>query len=72
MLLEKALQQDTGEGLMLLLQRIPYAPGSAMFGDKLNLVNRGAVAEIAAALPQLLDIGLPPHCKASGLSQSLV
>jgi hypothetical protein len=72
MLLGKALQQDTGEGLALLLQRIPYTPGSAMFGDKLNLVNRGAVKEIAAELPRLLEIGLPPHCKASCESVQLL
>lgn len=61
-LLGKALQQDGGALLDLLLQRIHWEPGSVTF-DGLNLVHPGAINEVAAHLPKLLEVGLPPDCR---------
>jgi hypothetical protein len=64
-LLNKALQQDGGAMLDLLLQRIHWEPQSVTFSG-LNLVHPGAIKEVAAHLPKLLEVGLPPDCRVGG------
>lgn len=63
-MLAKALRQDGGGVLDLLMKRVPFEAGSVSF-DGLKLVHRGAIEQIAAHLPKLLEIGLPPDCKVS-------
>jgi hypothetical protein len=62
--LAKALRQDGGGVLDLLMERVPFEAGSVSF-DGLKLVHRGAIEQIATHLPKLLEIGLPPDCKVS-------
>lgn len=64
-LLGKALQQDGGTLLDLLLQRVHWEPGSVTF-DGLNLVHPGTINEVAAHLPKLLEVGLLPDCRVGG------
>lgn len=69
--LELFLKQDGGQALELLLQYVDFEPGSARFSGN-NIVHRGAIRTVAAHLPKLLEIGLPPTCRVSNCVEFVV
>jgi len=68
-LLKTALAKDGGEALAMLLDNVEIAPKAAAAAVLTGrLVHPGAIKQVAAHLPKLLDIGLAPDCRVSATS----